>query len=222
MTLQEIRDYARTHADVDDTDVPNLLIDRWIVDGYRRIIRSRKRWEHLEANKTLTLVAGTQSYDVPTKTDSILAVYFAGRSISYASHQEMTKAFQNSTNRSDPLFWSQWGTKLYFWPTPQTGGSADIQAIRQPDFDWLNSPSGLPDLPDDYQSPLLAWVLSETYKHANDFFAAGNFAQDFVSILNELNMSENDDPLYTPKILNGGTSIGGRFAHAYDVRENFV
>lgn len=202
-TLAQIRSYVRLHTDTDETDVPDELLDAWIADGYRTILRSRKRWEHLEATKTVTLVAGTREYSMPAGTDVVVAAFFDERALSFESHKAMTELFPTTSARGVPRYWSQWAGKIYFWPAPTVGGTATLHVIREWDKDWILN-GGTPDLPSDYEGPLLKFVLAEGYKHANDFVAGQNYMADFVMLLNELNSSENQEPMFSPIIMGGG------------------
>ena len=61
-TLEQLRTYVRQHLDLDQSELPNELIDVWARDASTKIARTRKRWPFLETSWTLTTVASTRDY----------------------------------------------------------------------------------------------------------------------------------------------------------------
>lgn len=217
MSLQDFRDHARTVFDLDVTDLSDITLDRWIKTAYMRVIRSRKQWPHLEAVGTLSVLASTQSYALPTATGqngkttqfrNIIAVMFRNRNLEWVDQSEMLRRYQYNTlvAASDPPYFSMFNRKIYFWPVPNTAASATIYGVREPDITWLASGAGTPDVPEFYDTPMASWVLSEVAKQQNDTVQAQNFANDFEIELMDLNNNEISNPLAQPIIMNGGTN----------------
>ena len=217
MTLQEMRDHTRLVLDLDISDMPDIMLDRFIKDSYARVIRSRKTWPHLEAVGSLSVLASTQSYALPTATSQngkttqfrhLVAVMFRNRNLEWVDQAEMLRRYQYNTlsSVSDPPYYSMFNRKLFFWPVPNTAATATIYGIREPDMTWLSSGAGTPDVPEFYDTPMMSWVLSQMAKQQNDTLLAQNFAQDFEVELNDLNGTEISNPMAQPIVMNGGTN----------------
>lgn len=55
MNLQQMRDLVRTQLDLDDTDLPDALLDVYIQEGYDRVLELEQRWPFFEERWTLNI-----------------------------------------------------------------------------------------------------------------------------------------------------------------------
>jgi len=73
-SLQDIRNYARSYVEVDQTDVPDLLIDAWTQEGFDDLIGDDVRWPFYEVGGvngaySVTTTNGVQMISLPTVTN---------------------------------------------------------------------------------------------------------------------------------------------------------
>ena len=62
MQISEMRTYIRAVVDIDSTDISDDTLNRFLGEGYDRIIYSQKRWPFLEVSTTFTTVGGQKDY----------------------------------------------------------------------------------------------------------------------------------------------------------------
>ena len=218
MSLTQVRAFVRAHMDLDATDLPDLLLDAWTADSYRRIIRSTRNRPQFEVSTTLALVSGTADYAFPTVVsgsitdtlEDITNITANLQVLEWISEADLVTMLASGTTTGQPAWFNTWGRAIHLFPTPSANATATVRGRRKPRFTWLTTPTEVIDLPDDYEGPLLSWVLCEAFKQQNDTASAGNYAQDFQVKLDEINASIINMPPVTPLILNGGTAKSRR------------
>ena len=67
MTRTQIRTFVRDHLDVDDIELPDSLLDVFILDGHSRIDNFSRRWSFREVAYTFTVSEDTQAYDISSE-----------------------------------------------------------------------------------------------------------------------------------------------------------
>lgn len=218
MTLQDIRDFVRDHLDVDDEELPNSLLDRFIYDGANRIERSAialgGRWAFREVEYTLPVLADTQSYDLDTHTSlddpATLAYVEEVRGQNWTLQPEDHRAMRaryrvSSTATGTPSAWSQWGRFIYLWPTPDTAASYYILGTRK-QADWLVV-NDSPDFPDEFHELLGWWALNRAAAQQDDLETSEFYRAEFKEILRDRSrpyLLGNDSPVLQ---MNGASSV---------------
>ena len=201
--------------DLDATDLPDLLLDTWTADSFRRIIRSTRNWPQLEVSTTLPVINGTADYAYPAVAtvdilEDVTSVTANLQVLEWVPESDLVTLLASGTTTGQPAWFSTWGNAIHLFPTPSASTTATVRGRRKPRFTWLTVPTEVIDLPDDYEGPLLSWVLCEAFKQQNDTASAGNYAQDFQVKLDEINASIVNMPPVTPIILNGGRTKSRR------------
>lgn len=190
MTLAELRSFVRTHLDVTADDIPDLLLDQWANIAFIKITASRRRFPSNEVVVDLPLVANTSTYVNPMKR--ITNAYLNGVELERTHVSDILA--QHSATNSVPNRYAVYGTNLYIYPTPTVAATLKLLGARNPIMTWRTSPSTPVDLPDIYEPCMVAWVLCEAYKHAQDIPMANNYAADFAILLQQANGNFIDTP----------------------------
>lgn len=215
LTPTQVRAHVRLYFDLDATDLPDALVDSWTLDAFRRIIRSSSNWPHLETVGSLAIVAGTFSYTKPMETVNLIQA--SSNMLTWIPESEIARRRSGGTSSGNPLFFTIFGDQIQLWPTPRIAETAVVYGSRAPTTSWYTTPTSVIDLPDDYEGPLLSWVLCETAKQQNDFSAAGGFASDFTVKLAEINSAFHGSPNAVPLVVNGGSRYRPKYDYVFDV-----
>lgn len=198
MDLSEIRAFVRDHLDVDDVELPDSLLDRFIIDGSDRIERASValggRWSFREVTYSFTVVAGTQAYDLDTYAgldggnEAPLAYLDEVRgptwSLLPADHRAM-RARDSATSPATgtPRWFTVWGRHLYLWPKPAAGGTYSVLGTRQ-GKEWVGT-NAAPDFPAEFHELIAHWALNRAYIQQDDIELATIYREEFAQTLKE-------------------------------------
>ena len=222
MTATEIKTYVRDHLDVDDTDIPDSLLNVWMQDAVIRIISffdESPVW--LQVERTFTTSPNVQSYDLEDTLglgsieapillplQSIDDVRGPHYSLLPRSHRQVRESYQGIVTSGRPLEFSQWGTKLFLWPKPADAEVYSVLGIRRPDWDWLTvtatNPNPTPDLPEEFHPLVAQWALSRGYAQQDDPDMANLYRGEFGAELSNIASRWMGDVTASPMIMNGG------------------
>jgi len=208
-TLQQIRDYVRSHIDLEVEDLPDAVLDVFIREGSKRVERAEKRWPFYEAEYTLNTVASTEDYDIE---DTFGVTLSEITSIVTPSHGPIkwigrdvgdTHFPLDTATTGEPVAWSEWGGSLRLYPTPDAVYSLSVRGYRE-STDWIaEGAGGEPDLPDDLHNCVAQWALARAYAQQDDPEMAQLFERQFADELNFFRRRFNDTPPAQPLIMNG-------------------
>lgn len=150
------------------------LLRRWINEASRELVR---RTECLFGTATIAVVAGTQSYSLPTNVVRIMSVQyersgqiFALEFIEQGAAQWMWGVNQ-SNQYSEPSMYSTWGhpgassMTIRLFPNPGTAGTLRVYYARLPtELATDGSDDADPiDVPNGWEDPLLDYVQAQVY-----------------------------------------------------------
>lgn len=119
----------------------NTMLTRWINEGLRDVAR---RTETLMDRSTITAVAGTQEYTMPTTVHRVHRVEYkrTGDSqiypLEYRDFNNLDAVWwtSQSITQGTPSFFTMWGfppsLKLVVYPTPSTAGTFKVFYFREP------------------------------------------------------------------------------------------
>jgi hypothetical protein len=208
-TLQQIRDYVRSYLDLDDTDLPDNLIDAWATEGSLLIERAEKRWPFYESTWSLNTTSGVAEYEITAALGSDVRELVSCTGPRYELHwistDEANARWTVAADTSgDPLYWSTWGTTtITLWPTPTDAETFTFRGYRAPS-DWvLDGAGGTPDFPADLHHALVAFVLARAYLQQEDEALGHENMRIFEASLSAFQRRMNDLPGNQPMVLNG-------------------
>jgi hypothetical protein len=206
VNVQELRDYPRVMLDLEVDDLPDVLLDRWMAEGFQRIIRRVQRWPHLETSETLVTEADVQAYSLPT-IQKIRSMHGPRGELLWMDESEARQAFWNVTTAfpsSYPKVWSEWGDGVVLWPTPDDAYTVSVTGYRAPLTTWIGVAGEDPDLPERYHEILLSWVMFRTYQQQDDIENAQIERGQFDDGLAELTADDMSLPPSTAGLVLGG------------------
>lgn len=212
MTLQNMFDFVRTHADADDVDAPDSTLTVYARIAYNDIL-SRTKWPHLSVNYTFTTVAGQDQYPFAAMSvgdmDEITAVVDTtnfGRRLIYMSQSDADVAFGQPVSIQSEVAtaYTVVNDQLILYPTPGVTGKVYTVRGRRRPADWPNGAGSIPDLPASLH-PAIAWyMLSSFYMAQEDPQMAGVYMGEFQMMVNR-NVGEQSTREYTarPMVMGG-------------------
>ncbi len=195
MTLQDVRDFVRSALDTDTTDLPDALLDRYILDGSNRVDSHSNEWAFRAVDYTIATVIGTQSYrikgtplaaGVTYPINKVVDVRGPNWSLMPKDHQRQRREWRaTTTNKSTPSEWTLWGDFLYLWPTPGTVVNVSITGYRE-GIDWVSAgAASKPDFPDDFHELIAFWALNRAHAREGDAQMSDYYRSEFASALKE-------------------------------------
>lgn len=213
MSLQAIRDYVREHLDIEVEDLEDVVLDRFISQGFDRVVQYEQRWPFYETTSTLTLTVGSTT-PVPATLKRVDALVLDGTKLTWISTDEAVVAFNGQSGT--PTRWSQWGDQLMFFPTPDQAFVVTYFGYRNP-VDWLSGGAGAtPDVPELLHHTIALWALHRAYGQQEDLEQAALFQGEFEQELNAFARRLVEMPLERPLVLNGGTKARAPFPPLFD------
>jgi hypothetical protein len=211
--IGEIRLYVRQFLDLETEDLPDVLIDTWIKEGYRKVVRATRRWPHFEDVWTATTEAGVAELTLPAAIEEIASIegpWGILQHVGESAARDDYNRWSAAPTSGDPLAWSKHGGTVRLYPTPSSAIDLRILGYRPPS-DWMAGGAGnVPDFPEDCEDALLTWVMHRAYTHQDDPELAAQEAQRFGAAVEEMVSHYVQGDLALPLTFGGGRTQGGR------------
>lgn len=208
LTLQNIRDHVRTSLDVDTTDIPDAILDQWIRDGWRRVIRRVRRWPFMEKLTTLNTVGGTANYTYATinaNCEEIIDLNGPNWRIRQKSPELAERVYPRSyTGQGEPVIWSRWQDTVTLYPTPGAVYSIQVRYYEKP-IEWVTggAASTPSQLPDDFHDLIAIWALHRAHAQQEDLDLAAYQKKVFDENLETLRKAFEHRFVDNPLVLGG-------------------
>jgi hypothetical protein len=206
LTLAEIRDFTRDYLDVDSSDISDALINRWVQEGFFKIVKYRN-WTGYETDDTLPTVANTQTYARSLFFEGDIAqIYGPSGPLPRMSQPEAERAFQAGadTSTGEPIAYSFSENELWFWPIPNDAYTYTIRGIRTPTNPIAGGSALAPDLPnEELHSVLLDYVCAQASVQQDETTKASYFQQIFNEGLKQFAAADGTASPYQPVVING-------------------
>lgn len=205
MDLQAIRTYVRTHMDLDSEDLPDSLLDLFAREASKKVERAEKRWPFYAVTYALTTTADTADYALSSISTGdlreVVAITSTTLPLQWLGPDQASDAYLRYTGTGEPVKWSQWGSTVTLYPTPDASYTLTARGYRTP-TDWVAAGAGgEPDMDDDLHMTVATWVLSRAYAQQEDTELAAYFAQVFDAELEAFRRRIVDSPPPQPLIL---------------------
>jgi hypothetical protein len=221
-TLDQMRIYVRQHLDLDESEVPNELLDVWAGDASIKISRSRKRWPFFETSWVLTTVAGQQDYSLsalsPTP-DEVVSIVRNDRRLAFMGRDEAEAAYlPYQTSTGFVTFYNVWNDTLRLYPTPDMADTLHLRGYRKVN-DWVADGAGAyPDFPTDFHDAIRLYLVGMAYLQQEDPEMAGQFINAFNAEMDLLKKQYGDAPGAYPLVFGGGPRVHqtGRLRFPFD------
>jgi len=193
LDLAGIRSFVRTHLELDDAELTNVVLDRFIADASERIEAYSRTWSFRAVTYPFSTAIGIASYNVGgnvyerwtgiSKTVlDVTDVRGPRHSLKPVDHRQARDLFSASTTQTGtPTMWSRFGEDLFLWPTPATVEVMTLSGYRAAD-DLIGAGS-IPDLPNELHELLCWWALSRGYAQQDDTELADFYRTEFEAQL---------------------------------------
>jgi len=210
-TLDQLRVYVRQHLDLDESEVPNSLLDVWARDATIKIARTRKRWPFFETSWVLTTVAGQSDYPLSAfdpDCDEITSIVRNDRRLIFMGRDEAEAAYlPYQTSAGFVSYYNVWGDNLRLYPTPDQADVLDLRGYRKV-YDWVADGAGaIPDFPEDFHDAVRLYLLGMAYMQQEDPEMASQFINAFNAEMDVLKKQYGDAPGAYPLVLGGGPRV---------------
>jgi hypothetical protein len=161
-------------VDLDETDLPNSVVDQYAKEGFQRIYALERRWPRLQATYSFSTVVDQREYPISSIGDirEIISVVDASPSgnrftlIDFNNAEEIWLG--NTDQPSRPYFYSFWDGNIYLWPKPDSVYQITVRGYRNPTYSWLTSLNDEIDLDEWFHAILPYFVVSRAYQRQED------------------------------------------------------
>ena len=211
MNLGAIRSFIRVHFELDEEDMPDVLIDTWVEEASARILRMRRDWPHLETVTTIVLEPGVATYPLPSNLKSIAHIEHPTTGRLEWLHEGVAedKFFRQGTPQSgNPTAYSRWQQEIQVWPVPNAAANLTVRGYRNTISAITAGAGAEPDLPADFHLAVLEWAMAKAYLHQDDPELAAVHRETFDDLVNVLVPDEVQPEPDQPLIFGGGGVMG--------------
>ena len=210
ITLTTLRAQVRDMADLDETDLPNSLIDQFAREGFQRIYALERRWPILQETYTFNTVANQREYTISTIGDireiiSIVDTSTQGARLTLIDYNQAEETWLGNLDvPSRPYFFSFWDKKIQLWAKPDIVYPMTVRAFRNPVYTWLTNIVEDIDLDEFFHAILPYFVLARVYQRQEDAQLAamylGTFEEGVAIAKRDLMKASSAQPV----IMSGG------------------
>lgn len=211
-TVASLRAFARTYYELDSSDLPDVLVDRWISEGWGKIVRYRPNWPGFQTSVNLAITANVYTYTNPLR--DIESIEGPNHKLFPMSMQEAERGFIHNGVRDPagvPRAYSVWGTNIILWPAPLASGSYAMRGQKIPTHPLNGLVTAPIDLPHPDASEMLTdWVLYRASVREAEDGQAQQYLDSFSQGMQLLAKDETGARSFTPIVLNSvpGHSVG--------------
>lgn len=198
MTLSQMQEFVRTHADADVEDAPNSSLEVYGRIAYNDILSRRTGWPHLTVAYTVTTTPGVQEYPMSafstTDMDSVFSVVDTqnlGRRLIYMTQADADIAFGLPANTTSDIAsaWTVVGSDLVIYPMPATSRTYQVRGVRAA-ASWPDGAGSQPDLPAPLHEAICWYMLSSYFMAQEDTQLAGVYLNEYEKMVDRFVKNE--------------------------------
>ena len=185
ITLTQLRTQVRNMVDLDETDLPDSIVDQFAREGFQRIYSLERRWPYLQETYTFNTVANQREYTVATIGDireiiSVVDTSTSGARLTLIPYDNAEEIWLGNTDvPSRPYFFSFWDKKLQLWAKPDAIYPITVRAYRNPVYTWLTNTSETIDLDEWFHALLPYFVIARVYQRQEDSDLSAMYMRSF-------------------------------------------
>lgn len=174
ITLTQLRTQVRNMVDLDETDLPDSIIDQFAREGFQRIYALERRWPILQETYTFNTVANQREYTISTIGDireiiSVVDTSTQGARLNLIDYNEAEGIWLGNLDvASRPYFYSFWDKKLQLWAKPDIVYPMTVRAFRNPVYTWLSNVNEAIDLDEWFHAILPYFIIARVYQRQED------------------------------------------------------
>lgn len=185
ITLTQLRTQVRNMVDLDETDLPDSIVDQFAREGFQRIYSLERRWPYLQETYTFNTVANQREYTVATIGDireiiSVVDTSTSGARLTLIPYDNAEEIWLGNTDvPSRPYFFSFWDKKLQLWAKPDAIYPITVRAYRNPVYTWLTNTGEAIDLDEWFHALLPYFVIARVYQRQEDSDLSAMYMRSF-------------------------------------------
>lgn len=217
MTLQQLRDFVRLHADADPVDAPDATLDVYARIAYNDILARRNAWPHLTVEYTLTTVAGQERYPLSglstTDLDMVTGIVDTtnlGYRLIFMSESDGDLAFGApiGATAQTATAYTIVDDEIKLFPKPSVSGKTyKVRGFRAATA-WPSTGSSVPDLPASLHEAIAWFMLSSYFMSQEDTQLAGVYLSEYNMMVERFLRAETTKE-YSGRVLKmGGQNYG--------------
>ncbi len=185
LSRNDVATHLREYFDVDNTELTDSMIARWVSSGWVKIARKVNNWPAYQTSTELSTVVGQKDYPMPLKmlaSVSERVAYGVLREIDQATGERLFPPPFNVS--SYPAYWSIWNGLLRIWPTPNAVYLLDVRGYRAPVNPLNIAATDAIDLPtQDAEDALILWCIFQASLHQDDYLRPTVYRKEFEEML---------------------------------------
>lgn len=211
MTLTQMQEFVRTHADADAEDAPNSSLEVYGRIAYNDILSRRNGWPHLAVTYNLVTVAGQAEYDLSSfsTTDmdivtSVVDQVSLGRRLIYISQSDADISFGGPVASTSDLAiaYTVRGNQVILYPTPSAVKTYRVRGFRTAAA-WPNGAGSTPDLPGSLHEAIAWYMLSSYFLAQEDTQLAGVYMQEYETMVDR-HLKNETSREYSSRVMTMG------------------
>ena len=185
ITLTQLRTQVRNMVDLDETDLPDAIVDQFAREGFQRIYSLERRWPYLQETYTFNTVANQREYTISTIGDireiiSVVDTSQSGARLTLIPYDNAEEIWLGNTDvPSRPYFFSFWDKKLQLWAKPDAIYPITVRAYRNPLYTWLSDATLTIDLDEWFHALLPYFVIARVYQRQEDSDLSAMYMRSF-------------------------------------------
>jgi hypothetical protein len=185
ITLTQLRTQVRNMVDLDETDLPDSIVDQFAREGFQRIYSLERRWPYLQETYSFNTVANQREYTISTIGDireiiSVVDTSQSGARLTLIPYDNAEEIWLGNTDvPSRPYFYSFWDKKLQLWAKPDAIYPITVRAYRNPLYTWLSDATLTIDLDEWFHALLPYFVIARVYQRQEDSDLSAMYMRSF-------------------------------------------
>ena len=185
ITLTQLRTQVRNMVDLDETDLPDSIVDQFAREGFQRIYSLERRWPYLQETYSFNTVANQREYTIATIGDireiiSVVDTSTSGARLTLIPYDNAEEIWLGNTDvPSRPYFYSFWDKKLQLWAKPDAIYPITVRAYRNPLYTWLSDTTLTIDLDEWFHALLPYFVIARVYQRQEDSDLSAMYMRSF-------------------------------------------
>jgi hypothetical protein len=172
-------------VDLDETDLPDSIVDQFAREGFQRIYALERRWPILQESYTFNTVANQREYTISTIGDireiiSVVDTSTHGARLNLIDYNEAEGIWLGNLDvASRPYFYSFWDKKLQLWAKPDIVYPMTVRAFRNPVYTWLSNTEEAIDLDEWFHAILPYFIIARVYQRQEDSDLSAMYMRSF-------------------------------------------
>lgn len=231
MDVKGLQGYVRAHLELDGEDLPDLLLNTYLLDAFERTIAFDNRWPRYEMNWSVALVGGATDIALPADCNapSLLSVIAPAEGyrlvgITRENAEGLFLTGNTAVTTGAPIYYSIFGKSpdgldlMQLWPTPDTTAgpyTLSLRGYRQPV--WSDAASTIPDLDSRLHLCLAYYAMALSYAQQEDEILEGVYMARWQRDLTQTAKQILAPHRHRPLVMNSGAPVGGAPSYVINV-----